>query len=228
MFPIAENLNVAKFKILSVNIPVSWDPVSEGNNKINFVEASSNSTIRTATLATGRYHVGTIEGAVAAALNAVGTQTYTVTYDERNRSLSVSAPGLFQILGGVSGSSAFKILGIHRYANSQFATTQNLPNTIDLTNNNPVLLCSNSLSSLNVKYLGHQSLNCLTSIDIGNPVNSVVNWENSGGSYLDCNQTLQMLDFSLVDSASGSTIDMRGQNFSVRIGIFDDENDVPV
>ncbi|KAJ3032930.1 hypothetical protein HDV00_006974 [Rhizophlyctis rosea] len=220
IFPVP-GIYIAKFKILSVNLCVSWDPISSTNNKVNFVEAGSPAVVRTAVIAPGTYYVSNMEDALASAMTASGTQSYTVTYSEKTRSLTISASAPSSINGSTSGSTAHKVLGISRYANTATRTTLTLPNTLDMTNNT-----SSTLSSGYAHYLGEQSINCLASIDVTAPTNGIVTWENGTGGWLECAQTLQMIDFVLVDSGTGNVFDTRGQNFFVRVGIYDDAGDV--
>jgi hypothetical protein len=89
--------------------------ITAGENYLSFVEASTPSQQRAATLHPIGYSLTSLRAELETALNAAGNQTYTVTLNQAARTFTISAPGNFNILinsGPFNGSSIWGVLGL--------------------------------------------------------------------------------------------------------------------
>ena len=85
--------------------------ITISNRFLNFFDGSSE---KTATLPTRSFTLGQMADIIAAAMNDVGEQEYTVTLDRNGRYFTISADSNFSLLidsGTNKGQSAFALLG---------------------------------------------------------------------------------------------------------------------
>jgi len=85
--------------------------ITSSNSKIDFNEGAGELT---GTLNIGDFSMSEFTAEVGAAINAVGTQTYTVTVDRSTRIITISAPGTFDLLitsGTNSDTSVYSAAG---------------------------------------------------------------------------------------------------------------------
>ncbi|KAI9093139.1 hypothetical protein DFS34DRAFT_652723 [Phlyctochytrium arcticum] len=218
------------FRVISVNFIQNWDSSNTTNNKIMFAEAGDSSP-RTATIPTGTYHSSSITGAVAAALTAVGTQTYTCAYNEVTRRLIIATTGAkqFKILGGSRGSTSFLQLGIMKGSETGFGTSFTMANPLNLSASQPILLSSRTLQTGNgITYVSgiNSDMNVLACISPDN-YNDVVSWTNPSDKMFSTSGeiSLNTIDIQLVDSATLQQL-RTSAPIVVIIGVFDDPSDI--
>jgi len=85
--------------------------ITDTNKYININEGSGEITT---TIEVGSYSLGEFVDKVAEALNDIGSQLYTVTLDRLTRLITISAPGVFDLLitsGTNVSQSAFSLIG---------------------------------------------------------------------------------------------------------------------
>jgi len=174
VFTLPQPLYVSRFKILSVQLPLTAYSFDEGNNVVLFAENNS-SVVRRAQIEPGTYNSYTIQEALASALNAVGEQTYTVKFLDAQRSLEVSGSSTpFKLFAINRGSTAGRALGLDRTSDisgKRFI----LPNQLDLSPTNIFLLKSTNLTSRYSTYVRQPSINCLAVIAGSGEDGTVVN-----------------------------------------------------
>src|SRR6185312_4238579 len=145
-FRLNQPLQCYAWRVVSISLLQNWDATSDGNNQIAFVESPSNSVL-TATLPSGTYDSTSILDAIGTAMTSKGSQSYTATYDQVTRRLSITTSGGkdFKILGGARGSSSFLQLGIDKAAETGYGKTFILPNPLNLSASQPILVTSRTL-----------------------------------------------------------------------------------
>lgn len=87
------------------------DPVTDNNFYLPFDEGSGELT---AEVAIGEYTVTTITDAISDAMNAVGTNTYSVAFNRNDRTYTITGDGTFSLLlttGSQIGVDVFSLLG---------------------------------------------------------------------------------------------------------------------
>jgi hypothetical protein len=90
------------------------DNVSTNNNLLNFKEPNVSGDELTATLNIGSYSMSQLITELARALNAEGSETYTVTLDRDTRIVTISSTDTLELLvstGSNSGLSTYSLLG---------------------------------------------------------------------------------------------------------------------
>src|ERR1700710_816554 len=146
-FKINGTITCYGFRVVSVSFVQDWDLFNTGNNTIAFMEAGD-TTSRIATIPVGTYDSTSILAAVGAAMTAVGTQRYGVTYSETSRRLTITGSNeAFQVLAGTSGTTCYPLLGVAKSSPSTSAQTITLQNPMNLSASAPVLLTSRTLDN---------------------------------------------------------------------------------
>jgi len=87
--------------LCEAHFPLTWYVFNSNNAYISFIEQSAPGTTLVAQIPFGNYNVTdsvTIMSAIMTAMNGVGTQTYTVTYSSLTSTITISAPGNFNLL----------------------------------------------------------------------------------------------------------------------------------
>jgi len=217
---ILQSPHVENFKILSVQIPLTFYPVGNNNNVLVFKEGDTEKSVQ---IAHGSYNVDNFPQVLEDLLNGVSDNNYNVTYNPIRRNLSIVGDDAFQIMGLDGGSSAFKLVGANRRGASA-SGTEFTGRVIDLTGASSLLLTSAQLMSLSFRWTGMSSANAIALIPITSPVGSVMNWENNG-SYLSFGRSLSYVSFRLIDSATFAPITFNGASFQITMGITDDIDD---
>jgi hypothetical protein len=214
------------FRVVAVCFTQEWDQFSSSNSSIAFQE-NGDTSVRTATIANGTYDSTSILTAVANALNLAGTQQYSVTYSDTSRRLTITASNKsFQFL---AGSTAFLQLGLEKNANTTIGQTVTLPNPMNLSASNPILLTSRTLDNNgSVIYSAgiNSDLNVLCCITLDN-FQDVISWTNPDSRIFTLNgdTSLSILDFQLVDSSSLQSVSISSP-VVITLGIFDDPADM--
>lgn len=214
------------YKVQSVSIPFSFYIVNSNNNVLKFREASNGAEYN-AVIEPGNYDAASILTALGDAMTSAGGQTYTVSYNEPQGTLTISAPGGFRILSGNNGSTAWNILGVDKNIDSASGTSITLPNYVDFSFNSSILLCSNALSSEDVIYSSADNTAVLTNVPAVAPAGSVIHYDNPGG-WLLWEDNIQTVDFMLLDSATGHKIDLNGAAFTVVLAIVTSPEDLEI
>ncbi|KAI8995749.1 hypothetical protein BC832DRAFT_596011 [Gaertneriomyces semiglobifer] len=163
------------------------------------------STPRKASIVTGHYNAFNIGAAVASALTNGGTQTYTCTYDERSRRLTISATGGkdFKLIEGARGSTAFLQLEMSKGSESGYGQWFTLPSPLNLSASQPILLTSRTLQMSNgITYVSgiNSDMNvaaCITP----DSFNDVVSWTNPSDKMFNTGEiSMSLIDIQLFNS----------------------------
>lgn len=208
---------VTRFKVLSAHVPVSFYTTGRQNNVVAIRE---NGTVRYISLPYGNYTSANFPQALQDALGG----TYVVTYDEVQRNLKVTNPGVtFSILGLDGGTTAYSQLGSLRTGESATGNTfqggvSNFTGTYSL-----LLVCS-ELMTRDVCYANNSAVNCIGLIEVDTQPGSILHWRNPG-SYLEMGANLTTCKFRFLDSLTLNEVDLRGQGFSIQLGILTDLDD---
>lgn len=217
MFNMGRSPHVAKFKILSVNVPLSFYTTGRHNNTVAIRE---NGTVRYVTLTEGSYNAATFPSLLQ---NALGSG-YFVTYNESQRSLKIDNANVsFSILGMDGGTTAYSQLGARRQGESTPGNSWR-GGVANLTGTSGLLLVSSELFTKDVCFANVESVNCLAMIELNTPQNSYMLWENKGG-YVDSDVTLSYCRFRFLDSKTLNEVDFRGAGYTIQLGVLTDSDD---
>lgn len=221
-FALPQPLYVSRFKVISFSVPLVEFSIDETCNNVILADVNGGNQ-KVVSIPPGSYSSGNIVTTLQAAINAVAGQTYAVTYNEPQRSLTISAPGGFMLLSGAHGSTACSILGLDKNSDLGPGTTLALPNSIDLAATKCMLLTSSALRSKYSLFVTQPGLAplCVVSSDSSNDFASV---GSSTGDWLWCQSTIIDLDFKVVDAQT--LLPVRGLanlGFVVTVGILDDD-----
>jgi hypothetical protein len=102
--------NLRKYHRSKVWRSAGYFVISTSNNKIDFKESSGGSEL-TATLTSGNYTVSQLETEIKDELEAVGADTYTVSYSEQTGLWTISSNGSFLSLLFSSGTNTANSVG---------------------------------------------------------------------------------------------------------------------
>lgn len=97
-------------------IPVFYfvDPVTDGNQFLNFIEPTQANTELTATILPGSRSMTNLASQIQTAMNSAGENEYVVTFNRLNRTMTISSAASFSLLvdsGTASSSSIFPLIG---------------------------------------------------------------------------------------------------------------------
>ncbi len=227
-FNLQGNLTCVAFRVVSVCFVQDYDAMDAHNSTIAFKE-DGGSVIK-AVIKPGTYDSTSIVGAVGDAMTAAGTQRYSVSYNESTRRLTItSSTSPFQVLSAGHGSSAFLQLGLDKSQDTESGRAITLPNTINMSASQPILLTSRTLDANgSVLYpCGVDSgLNVLAAI-VPDTMNNVIFWSNPDTRLFTTNgdNNLNTVDFQLVDSSSLQVIPTHSP-VVVTLGFYDDTLDL--
>lgn len=213
---------IDRFKVLSVTLPLSFYSTGTHNNQIAFVEGDDTQP-KFATVPPGFYNAATYPGKLQAAMNAVSSNAYVVTYNEDGRSLVITGTDPFCVEGGQAGTTAWQQIGVPRVGRSSKGNTVKL-NIANFAGPSSVLLVSSQLQSRDLVFAGNEQIGLVASIDLTSPAASVIRHENLG-SYLNFGANLSYVEFRLLDGGSLREIDLQNQPFSVVVASLSDPDD---
>jgi hypothetical protein len=211
---------IDRFKILSIELPMSFYTTNSNNNIIVFQEGA---TVKSCTLPPGNYTIDTITNAIANAMNSVSSG-YSCNFNLLTRNLTITNATAFSIRSFTNGSTAWRTIGAHRLSDSASSTTWT-GNVVDLTSNAPFLLVSSELSSHDLTFIGFEHINVLAMVSTNAPNGSVMSWTNPGG-YVYCGQNLSYVSFMLLDSSTLLPVDLNNQPMAITIGTLSDPDDI--
>lgn len=242
--------NIAAIKLLEIQIPFSFYIYNQDNNTFVFEEAAPFNGPVTVTIPEGNYNVSEMETVLAAAINAVrlSALVYTVTADTntqklviKNNSGGVSLP--FTMTFGSStdtGNSNPRLyLGFTRGATTSIhdvGVTDYIiaPNAYSITGPNYVYVNSDKLGNLCNLFLPRGAFNLgygnagpqLAKIPLTVQPGGVVFWSDPDpGKWFDLESlpSLTDVDFYLTMGNTSNKLRMNGQNFSIKLGILENE-----
>ena len=209
--------NIAKFKILSCNVPLSFHTTGRHNNVVAIREDGN---VRYVTLPEGSYNSASFPQLLQDSLGG----TYTVTYDETQRNLRIENNSVtFSILGLDGGTSAYFQLGARRQGESPAGNVFQ-GGVSNMTGTQALLLVSSELFTRDLCFANLESVNCLAMIELNTPVGSYMHWRNPGG-YLDSGVPMSYCRFRYLDSQTLNEIDFRGAGYTIQLGILTDDDD---
>lgn len=227
-FAINPAFPIYAYRVESVSFVQNWDATNSSNNTLLFAE-TGDATPRKANIAVGTYDATSILSALGNALTAAGSQSYTVTYDQITRRLSISAPTkTFKILPGNRGSTAFLSLGVNKSEETGYFSSITLPNPLNVSASQPILLTSRTFDANNgVIYPAgiNSEMNILACIS-PDTFGDVVVWTNPSDKFhhLQNGTTLNTIDFQLVDSTTLHQLKTSSPSVVV-LGVLDDQYD---
>lgn len=216
--------NIAMFKILEAEIPFSYYVVNNTNNTF-LLDAT------TITIPVGNYTATTLAAAVQTALG-VG---YTVTYSSQTQKFTIVGAAPFTMtFGGVDDvglTNPRLLLGMNAGVNSSSGTTLVAPNVGEVTGANYVYLNSSSIGPLFPLYLPQKAPNSLAGgkgpqvakfqMDV-NPGEIQFHKDSVPDYWFDLQNLLQIQSFDmyLTLGNTNTPLQLNGQSFSLKIGLF--------
>jgi hypothetical protein len=216
-FNIFRSPYVAKFKILTAQVPTTFHSTGRQNN---IVAIRENGTVRYVVLPYGDFTAVTFPGMLQTALGA----GYTVTYDESQRNVKIeNATVDFSILGLDGGSTAYSQLGAKRVGESPTSHTFQ-GGVSDFTGTSSLLLVSSELLTQDVIYCANASLNVIALVELHSPQGSYVHWENPA-NWLTMGANLSYCKFRFLDSKTLNEVDFRGAPFTIQLAVLTGEDD---
>jgi hypothetical protein len=201
------NGNVDNF-IVSVDefcITNTYYPINDNYNKIVFNEGAADLT---ATLTNGGYSGSEIAFELQTQLNAVGGDTYSVTYSNITKKITISSSGTFKIL---SSGSANDKLGFQSY--STLVASYTGDNPVNLLNSLYVDVIS-SMGNYNSSSSSRNNILCR--IHLNQPFGSIVSFNNFTNDYLISNdESIDNIEFRLIDDNNNPYIMAPNSNWSL-------------
>lgn len=208
---------IARFKLLTCQVPATFQSTANHNNRIAIRE---DGTVRTVLLPPGDYTPVSFPGVLQSALG----QGYTVSYDESQRNVKISnATVNFSILGLDGGTTAYAQLGWKRQGESAAGHTFQ-GGVSNLTGPASLLLACPELLTRDITYAANPSLNVIGLVELNSPQGSYVHWENPG-SWLTVGTNISYCKFRFLDSNTLQEIDFRGAPFVIQLAVLTDEDD---
>ena len=218
LFLTPRNPHVAKFKLLSCSIPMSFYTTGRQNNVVAIRE---DGVVRRVTIPEGNYNSATFSPTLQTALG----NGYTVTYDEIQRNFRIEHPSItFSILGLDCGTTAYEALGMRREGES-FVGLSYQGGISNFTGTNSLLLVSSELITRDVLLAGNEGISCLALVELDGQPGSMVRYENVGG-WVESGHSMSYLRFRWLDSKTMNEIDFRGAGWTIQLGILTDDDDV--
>ncbi len=215
-FRFLQGIDMTGIRLNTMVLPLSFNNVDSTNNTVVF---SDNNVSHTATLPAGQHSGATLADALAATMSSSGTQTYTVTFDVPSMRLHITAPGQFKFLS--SGTTAASVLGLK--TDTTPSTNLIMPNPVDLTGTQLILLSIPQVTTDSVIYSGRESLNVLEAIPITSDLGTVEVYHNETSLFIDTlDQTISEMTIRLIDSNTLQPIDLQGQSFQVIFDVLDE------
>jgi hypothetical protein len=216
-FNIFRSPYIAKFKLLTCQVPTTFQSTGRQNNVVAIRE---NGTVRYLTLPYGDYTAITFPPMLQEALGA----GYTVTYDEIQRNVKITNPDVsFSILGLDGGTSAYAQLGWRRQGESPAGNTFQ-GGVSNFTGTSCLLLVCPELLTKDVLYAANPSLNVLGLVELQNPQGSYVYWENPG-NWLSMGANISYAKFRFLDSMTLNEVDFRGAPFIIQLAVLTGDDD---
>lgn len=215
-------IEVSQLVILSFNCPFSWYAVNSSNNKFTFSDTTSN--VVTATISVGNYTADEMCTELAAQMGAVGTGTYTVTFDTKTNKFTISADGNFALCFGMGTNQINELLGFD--TTTLLAATE-IPAayTAQLTGPDYLFVRSNQLSaSCNRAIVNKKQSTVIYKVDIERmPGETVVRATNLAdySVTLPTKRVLTRVDFQLT-FPDGTIVDLNGRNWSIALKVYQD------
>ena len=210
---------IDRFKVLRVTIPLSYNTTDSSNNALRYDRDGNKTTVR---IPKGNYNASSFPAALQTALNNGSDNNWSVTYNEVDRSVTISGTNPFTIQPYEQGTTMYRMLGLSKYDVPSSGTSATF-GIADLTNSAPLLLASSNLTSKDLSYVGDERINVLAMLDTSTPQNGVAHWINNG-SYVFCGTEVSTVDFRGLNANTLLPVDL-SQPFSVAIGCLTDPDD---
>lgn len=159
--------HVAKFKVLSVMIPLTFYTTGPQNNQ---VAKRENGSVRYVRIPPGNYNAASFPLALQTALGG----NYSAHYDDIQRNVRIeNSNQSFSILGLQGGTTAFDQLGMTRTGESPVANSfeggvSNFTGTVSL------LLVSTQLMSRDIVLASNEAMNALALIELSGEPGSYI------------------------------------------------------
>ncbi|KAJ3176358.1 hypothetical protein HDU85_007250 [Gaertneriomyces sp. JEL0708] len=213
------------FKVLSVSFTQDWDLINEENNTLLFKE-NGNDTPLAARIDAGNYTVADFPQELARAMTAAGTQSYTVSYSNTTRKLTVTAASEFSVLPSTDGSTAYALVGSSQYNATDPATSITMQNPVNLSASYPLILTSN-IPVKGIHFLNDFNEGADTALlaVVPDAFGDVVTWTNPDPSWFEVDDTISRVEFHLIDSMTGREVMLRSP-LTVTYAFTDDSDDL--
>lgn len=216
-FNVFRSLYIAKFKLLTCQVPTTFQSTGRQNNVVAIRE---DGTVRYLTLPSGDYNATTFPPMLQTALG----NGYTVTYDEIQRNVKIENPNItFSILGLDGGTSAYAQIGWRRVGESP-AGKSFQGGISNFAGTSSLLLVCPELLTRDVMYAANPSLKVLGVVELTSPQGSYAYWENPG-NWLTMGANISYCMFRFLDAMTLNEVDFRGAPFIIQIAILTGDDD---
>lgn len=211
-----------RMRILSVSFLQDWDLVNSSNNRLAFSEGGP--TI-VAEVPVGTYSVSNFGPALAAAMSSVGTQEYTTSYSGVTRKLTIKTSGSkdFRILPQSDGTTSSILTGQSRSTPTASGKSVELKHPINLSGSFPLILTSN-IPCGGTRFLSdfNDSAQSVWTTLTPDSFGDIVTWSNDSGDWLEVDENVNRVEFTLIDSLTGSEVALNSP-LTVRFAYDDDD-----
>jgi hypothetical protein len=215
--------NPSQVSVIDCQIPVSWVPFDDLNNKIAFAFESAPETVLIAEIPTGRYYssfddLGT---AMKTAMNEVADDKFTsVTNNENTFQFTWTASESFQfrLPNSILHDNSYEMLGLGCYSPSSYETSITAPCTATLMKTEAVYVVSNTIPSSTTFSSFPNGRQVLCKVPVNGNYGHILTYEDKSDQNsipLD-RSIINEMSFSLIDDR-GFPIELRGRNWSIAL-----------
>ena len=215
--------NPSKVSVIDCQIPVSWAPFDELNNKIAFAFQSDPETVLTASIPTDRYYASfdDLGTAIKTAMNAVASDKFeSVTNNENTFQFTWTAtePFQFRLPDSILHDNSYEMLGLGCYSPTSYATSITAPCTATLMKTEAVYVVSNTIPSSTTFSTFPNGSQVLCKVPVTGNYGAVLSYEDkSDQNTIPLDRSIvNEMSFSLIDDR-GFPLELRGRNWSISI-----------
>lgn len=203
--------NIVALKLKNACIPLTFYTIDDRNNKIYFAEDVGGSETLIGTIPDGHYTSSTFPAAIKAAMDAVGSNTYTVSFATLTSLLTITSSDTdFKFLDGVDNCNYE--MGLVSDDLNSFAASIIPSEVIDLSGVKVINLVSNIKA---VKVVG-QNYNILASIICEEETGSISQFQDDSSDYiLSYIENLDTIDLSFYDERMRKLIPRKDYSISI-------------
>ncbi len=217
VFTLSQSPYVARAKVLSGHIPVSFYTTGSQSNSVAIRE---DGVVRIVQIKSGFYNASTFPAALQSALGG----GYVVVYDEVKRNLLITNPTInFSILPLTGGTTAFAQLGKGRDNESNPSHSWQGEAVSNFAGTNSLLLVSSELVSREFSVAG-MNVAAIGLIELDAQPGAYAIWKNQGG-WLDVGSNLSYVRWRFLDARTLQEVDFRGASWSLQLGVLSDDDD---
>jgi len=212
---------VQTIELVSAEIPNTQYVFTSANNYIDFNEGAG---ALSAQITPGTYSIDDLVSHLKTILDAAGSDTYTVSFDEITKKLTIASTGSFSLLwssGSHSATSAYKELGWNQTDVSS-GSSHTAPNSLKISGDDYWFISVRNMP-LNGVQGGSNSIGFTFKVPINVGYGDIVFYTQETG----LNQTItqanvcfcQPIFYVQLLDAYGKIVDLQGRDWSCAIGI---------